>query len=309
MATTFYFTLIHGIVCRAYLNSWDSASLTICIAWVCTFQNIALIYSFGEVSGALYNPAITFSFWVIGKISGAKCLSYIAVQLLGSIASMCIVFCTVYNPTQELYDYVAVTPAYTDTPSLVRIACGEFVTTFFFTYMVLVILGEEAYAQEKADNQVRAYSDLANGYTLFTTNSHHRVTFAAFMMGFTIGAITLFGGESGSQFNPSRIFGPAVFANSWDYCYLYYLPELAGGALGALLGQRMHDHRGMMSSILEVEPSSPASPGSRASDRWTAGGVEEGGGGHKVVSAGDALPPHMSKRLAAASSQRVSWKE
>lgn len=49
------------------------------------FCSVALIYSFADVSGAHFNPAVTFATIVTGKVSLRKGLGYIGVQLFASI--------------------------------------------------------------------------------------------------------------------------------------------------------------------------------------------------------------------------------
>lgn len=49
------------------------------------FCSVALIYSFADVSGAHFNPAVTFACIVSGKVSVRKGLGYIGVQLLASV--------------------------------------------------------------------------------------------------------------------------------------------------------------------------------------------------------------------------------
>lgn len=44
-------------------------------------------FAVGEVSGGYYNPALTIGQWVVGKVSTAAAILYIAVQLLGGWAA------------------------------------------------------------------------------------------------------------------------------------------------------------------------------------------------------------------------------
>jgi aquaporin Z len=45
---------------------------------------MAMIYSVGEVSGAHLNPAVTFGFWVSGRLPGEKVAPYALSQLGGA---------------------------------------------------------------------------------------------------------------------------------------------------------------------------------------------------------------------------------
>ena len=48
---------------------------------------LAMIYAFGDVSGAHINPAVTVGFWVSGRFEGQRVPGYILVQCAGGIAA------------------------------------------------------------------------------------------------------------------------------------------------------------------------------------------------------------------------------
>lgn len=48
---------------------------------------LAVIYTYGDVSGAHINPAVTIAFWLAGRFPGKHVLPYIAVQCAGGIAA------------------------------------------------------------------------------------------------------------------------------------------------------------------------------------------------------------------------------
>lgn len=49
------------------------------------FAAVALIYSFADVSGAHFNPAVTFATVITGKVSVRKGFAYIGIQLFASV--------------------------------------------------------------------------------------------------------------------------------------------------------------------------------------------------------------------------------
>ena len=49
---------------------------------------VVLIMTFGPVSGAHFNPAVTFAFWLRREISLPHGAAYIAVQIFGGLAGM-----------------------------------------------------------------------------------------------------------------------------------------------------------------------------------------------------------------------------
>ena len=46
---------------------------------------LAMIYTLGDISGAHFNPAVTFAFWRARRFDGAKVLPYVASQLGGAL--------------------------------------------------------------------------------------------------------------------------------------------------------------------------------------------------------------------------------
>jgi len=48
---------------------------------------LAMVYTFGDISGAHLNPAVTAAFWVAGRFSGKEVFPYIASQIIGAFAA------------------------------------------------------------------------------------------------------------------------------------------------------------------------------------------------------------------------------
>lgn len=62
---------------------------------------MAMIYSFGEISGAHFNPAVTIAFAYAKKFSWKEVPKYIIAQLLGAILASCILW--ILFPASEYY--------------------------------------------------------------------------------------------------------------------------------------------------------------------------------------------------------------
>ena len=56
------------------------------------FAAIGLIYSFADVSGAHFNPAVTFASMVTRKTTFRKGLAYVFVQCLGSVLATALLY-------------------------------------------------------------------------------------------------------------------------------------------------------------------------------------------------------------------------
>lgn len=156
---------------------------------------LAMVYTFGDVSGAHLNPAVTVGFWVARRLDGNMVLPYVASQIGGAfLASGLLRF---LFPTNELLG--ATMPAGSAMQSFVL----EFVLTFI---LMLVILNVSTGAKEK-------------GVT------------AGIAVGAVIGVEALFAGPiSGASMNPVRSLAPAVVSGHLEHLWLY----LAAPTLGAM---------------------------------------------------------------------------
>jgi aquaporin NIP len=48
---------------------------------------LAMIYNFGDISGAHLNPAVTIGFWAARRLPGREVPGYIVSQILGALAA------------------------------------------------------------------------------------------------------------------------------------------------------------------------------------------------------------------------------
>lgn len=103
-----------------------------------------------------------------------------------------------------------------------RVFFTEYVTTFILTYTAFTVAFEDAENQKKESMSFKTISD-SKGLTLYASNPQSKTGFAPFSIGLTIFSLNLVGGTSGGAFNPGRILGPAIFAGSYDYIYLYWI--------------------------------------------------------------------------------------
>lgn len=81
---TFLFMFI--VMSTAVNNGRQSNPENLALAAISTaFASVALIYSFADVSGAHFNPAVTFATIVTRKVSVRKGLAFIGIQLFASV--------------------------------------------------------------------------------------------------------------------------------------------------------------------------------------------------------------------------------
>ena len=157
---------------------------------------LAMIHTFGDVSGAHLNPAVTIGFAAARRFVWREVPGYITAQLLGAFtASSLLRFLIQGDPTLG-----ATLPAGAWHQSFIL----ESVLTFF---LMLTILSVSTGAKEK-------------GIT------------AGIAIGATIGLEAMFAGPiCGASMNPARSIGPALVSGHLEHLWIY----IAAPLLGALL--------------------------------------------------------------------------
>jgi aquaporin Z len=156
---------------------------------------MAMIYSFGDVSGAHFNPAVTVAFAAARRFLWRDVPGYLLAQVSGAFAASGIL--RLLFPTDPTLG--ATLPAGTPVQSLVL----EFILTFL---LMLVVLSISCGSKEK-------------GIT------------AGLVVGAVIAFEAMFAGPiCGASMNPARSLAPAVVSGHLEHLWVY----LFGTTLGAL---------------------------------------------------------------------------
>ena len=157
---------------------------------------LAMIYTFGDVSGAHLNPAVTTAFAVSGRFPWRNVPGYVGVQIGGAVAASGLLW--VLFPSHERLG--ATQPAGSASQSFIL----EVVLTFI---LMLVILNVSTGAKEK-------------GIT------------AGIAIGAVIALEAMFAGPiCGASMNPARSFGPALVTGRFEHLWIYLLAPMAGALL------------------------------------------------------------------------------
>jgi aquaporin NIP len=160
---------------------------------------MVMIYAVGHISGAHFNPAVTFAFALSRHFPWTRALGYWAAQLLGALAAAAILRGSLGN----IAHVGAALPAGSQGQSFL----WELVLTFFLMFVIMAVATD-----------TRAVGEAA-----------------AIAIGGTVGLDAMFGGPvSGASMNPARSIGPALASGDVHALWLYVLAPLAGAALGAL---------------------------------------------------------------------------
>ncbi len=163
---------------------------------------IALIYSpMGQRSGAHMNPAVTLTYWRLGKVAGWDAIFYIAAQFAGGIAGVALVaFAARSVLADEAVKYVVTVPGRPGPGGSFAAWAAEF-----------------------------AISGVLMGTVLTVSNRRSLTRYTGLFAGALVATwILLAAPISGMSMNPARSFGSALPAGLWTGLWIYFTaPPLA----------------------------------------------------------------------------------
>jgi MIP family channel proteins len=163
---------------------------------------MAMIYAVGHVSGAHFNPAVTFAFALTRHFPWSRAVAYWGAQIAGALVAAALIRSSVGGDAH----LGATLPSGSQGQSFV----WELVLTFFLMFVIMAVATD-----------TRAVGEAA-----------------AIAIGGTVGLDAMFGGPiSGASMNPARSLGPALVGGDLHALWLYIVAPLAGGALGAVTYQ------------------------------------------------------------------------
>jgi len=167
---------------------------------------MSMIYAFGNISGAHFNPAVSIAFAIAGKFNAGQLFPYIISQLLGAISASAIL--RFLFPDQQLLG--ATLPSGSEMQSFIF----EFILTFL---LMLVIL------------------NVAHG-------SKEQGMFAGIAIGAVVLLEAMFAGPvSGASMNPARSLGPAIISTHLEHLWIYLSAPVAGAATSVFLWKYMSE--------------------------------------------------------------------
>jgi aquaporin Z len=183
--------------------------------------------------GGQYNPALTVSVLVGGRMRIGDAASRIAAQIVGAVAAGGIVLAMLGQTADRL---AVGTPAPRADLAAWRAILVEGVFTFF----------------------------IAMVYWATMTEGRERIA-AGFVVGLTLLASMLLAAQlSGGALNPVRHLGPAVVAGSFRRWWVYWVGPLGGGVLAGLVYPLVFGERRLPWRLVpatEAEPREPARRG------------------------------------------------
>lgn len=207
------FALVFSGTGAVVFNHLSGGAIThVGIALVFGLIVLALVYTFGDVSGAHINPAVSIGFAVAGRFPWRDVVPYVLAQVAGATAASFLLksmFATATNPAQMLVAHSNVNWGATIAKSGLEWQC--FVLEAWLTWLLmLVVLHVSTGAKEK-------------GIT------------AGIAVGAIIALEALFAGPiCGASMNPARSFAPALAAGKLDTLPIYIVAPILGAILAVL---------------------------------------------------------------------------
>ena len=163
---------------------------------------VSMAYSFGSISGAHINPAVTLAVALSGGLKWAEAIWYWVAQFLGGTFGAAALYFVLGGAASGLG---ATLP--TEGVGPLQAIVVEALLTFLLANVVL-----------------------------HTTSKKTSTEFAGFAIGLTLVAAILMGGPlTGASLNPARTLGPALFTGTLSVFWIYLVGTGAGAALAALV--------------------------------------------------------------------------
>jgi len=159
---------------------------------------MAMINAVGDISGAHFNPAVTFGFWLAGRLPAVAVVPFIASQTIGAFAASGLL--------RVMFGHSALgttQPAGSQFQSFL-------LETVLTALLMFVILNVSSGAKERG-------------------------LMAGAAIGATVALEALFAGPiSGASMNPARSLAPAVVSGSLAHLWIYLAAPVVGASLAVL---------------------------------------------------------------------------
>jgi aquaporin NIP len=171
------------------------------------FVVVALIYTFGHISGAHMNPAVTISFTMMKEFERKDLFFYVFAQVLGAIVASGILYLIFFEDANSMKE-LAYLGATLPRGSNIQLFVMEFILTFI---LMLVICGSAVHGKA-----IKSFAGLA--------------------IGLTVGLEAMFAGPiTMASMNPARSLGPALVSGNLDVVWIYVVATVSGALMAGFV--------------------------------------------------------------------------
>lgn len=172
------------------------------------------VYSFGKISSAHFNPAVTVGYYITGHISKIQVAYYFAAEVIGALLGSLFVL-TFIGDSASLG---------ANAPSPDHSVLLVFPTEVLASALLMGVIFCVAYTKG-----LRGFSGVAIGG----------------MVGLDI---LFFATVSGASMNPARALAPALLSGTLENLWLYWSAPFVGAAIVAFLSRKKFQRQGMAES-------------------------------------------------------------
>jgi len=197
-------TLFEHPASPAYLGIHDAVACRVLVGIAMGLTAVGLIYSpWGKRSGAHMNPAVTLTFWRLGKVAGWDTIFYILAQFMGGVLGVMLTVALLRDAfTTPPVEYVVTSPGTLGVG-------GAFAAEFLISALLMGVI--------------------------LTLSNHPRwVKFTGFCAGALVAIyIAIEAPLSGMSMNPARSFASAFPAGVWTGMWIYFTAPVLGMQVAA----------------------------------------------------------------------------
>jgi aquaporin NIP len=168
------------------------------IAIVFGLTVMTMIYAVGDISGAHFNPAVTFAFWVVGRFPRREVVPFIFSQICGALLGSTVIWLVFPQQTNLGATIPSIPP--------MQAFIVEIILAFTLMFVIIHV----------------------------STGAKEKGLMAGAAIGSTVGLEAIFAGPlTGASMNPARSLAPAIYSNQLHSLWIYLIAPFIGAALGA----------------------------------------------------------------------------
>jgi aquaporin NIP len=186
----------------AIIINEESTGIVTHVGIACTFGCIvmAMILSFGHISGAHMNPAVSIALCISGRFKKQHVIQYILIQ----IAAACLASLILHGLFNKNDLLGGTYPRGSEFQS--------FTLEFILSFLLMIVI------------------------LLSTNNKDHTLLIPAIAIGAVVGLEALFAGPiCGASMNPARSMGPAIVSGHYKSLWIYTTAPILGTISGSLI--------------------------------------------------------------------------
>ena len=167
-----------------------------------------MVYTFGHISGAHINPAVTIPMIITKRIGIKDGIGYIVFQLIGAVAAAFALMMIVPVAGAQVHYGTQGGPSELLGNDAMAGLGVEIILTFFLVTVIFMTA-----VHKKAAS---GFAGMAIGGMIFLLH----------LVGVPL---------TGASMNPARTFGPAVVSGFWEFHWIYWIGPIIGGIIAGLI--------------------------------------------------------------------------